>query len=101
MRPSVTVERDGAGLVIGINRPHKRNAFDGAMIVELAKAYEQLDGDRELRAALLFGHGDHFSAGLDLADVRPCSTRTVPPRSPATARTTPSANGSRPSTSRW
>lgn len=71
MTQRVTVERDGHVLLIGINRPEKRNAFDLAMIDALAAAYEELGNDRELRCGVLFGHGDHFSAGLDLAEVGP------------------------------
>jgi enoyl-CoA hydratase len=67
----VTRERDGHVLLIGINRPHKRNAFDLATIRELAAAYQELGDDPDLRAGVLFGHGDHFSAGLDLAEVGP------------------------------
>src|SRR3954471_6879829 len=71
MSERVTIERDGHVLLIGVNRPEKRNAFDLATIDALAAAYEQLGGDKELRAGVLFGHGDHFSAGLDLAEVGP------------------------------
>ncbi len=71
MTTRVTVERDGAVLLMGINRPEKRNAFDLATIEALAAAYEQLGDDDSLRAGVLFGHGDHFSAGLDLAEVGP------------------------------
>ncbi len=67
----VTRERDGHVLLIGIDRAHKRNAFDLATIRALAAAYQELGDDPELRAGVLFGHGDHFSAGLDLAEVGP------------------------------
>jgi len=67
----VTVEQEGHVLLIGINRPEKRNAFDLAMIDALAAAYERLGDDPEVRAGVLFAHGDHFSAGLDLAEVGP------------------------------
>jgi len=67
----VTVQRDGHVLLIGINRPAKRNAFDLATIEALGAAYESLGTDDELRAGVLFGHGDHFSAGLDLAEIGP------------------------------
>lgn len=68
---TVTVEREGAVLLMGINRPHKRNAFDLATIEALAAAYEELGDDDTLRVGVLFGHGEHFSAGLDLAEVGP------------------------------
>jgi enoyl-CoA hydratase/carnithine racemase len=67
----VTVERDGHVLLIGLNRTDKRNAADVQLLEELALAYGELDRDPELRCGLVFGHGDHFSAGLDLADVAP------------------------------
>ena len=67
----VTVERDGHVLLVGIHRPEKRNAFDLAMLDELGSAYERIADDAEVRCAVLFPHGDHFSAGLDLAEVGP------------------------------
>jgi len=67
----ITVERDGFVLLIGVNRAAKRNAFDLATIEALGAAYETLGTDDELRAGVLFAHGDHFSAGLDLAEVGP------------------------------
>src|SRR3954471_18875711 len=71
MTKRVTVERDGHVLLIGINRPEKRNAFDLDTIAELALAYERLGTEDDARVGVLFGHGDHFSAGLDLAVVGP------------------------------
>jgi enoyl-CoA hydratase len=67
----ITLERDGHVLLIGLNRPDKRNAADMALLQELSLAYGELDRDPELRAGLLFAHGDHFTGGLDLADVGP------------------------------
>jgi len=78
MNERITLERDGHVLLIGINRPEKRNAFDLATIDALAAAYEQLGDDRELRAGVLFGHGEHFSAGLDLAQVGPVVAQKGP-----------------------
>ena len=71
MTESVTVERNGAVLMIGINRPDKRNAFNLEVIERFGAAYERLAGDDEARVAVVFAHGDHFSAGLDLAEVAP------------------------------
>jgi enoyl-CoA hydratase/carnithine racemase len=67
----VTVEQKGHVLLIGLNRPEKLNAADMEMLQELALAYGKLDSDPELRVGLVFAHGDHFTAGLDLADVAP------------------------------
>jgi enoyl-CoA hydratase/carnithine racemase len=71
MSEPITAERDGHVLLIGVDRAAKRNAFDLATIEALGAAYELLGTDAGLRAGVLFGHGDHFSAGLDLAEVGP------------------------------
>jgi enoyl-CoA hydratase/carnithine racemase len=68
---AVTVERRGHVLLMGLNRPAKRNAFNVAMIDQLAAAYHQLETDDEVRCGVLFAHGDHFTGGLDLAEVGP------------------------------
>ncbi len=69
--PRVTRERAGHLLLIGLDRPAKRNAADLRMLQELSLAYGELDRDPELRAGVVFAHGEHFTAGLDLADVGP------------------------------
>src|ERR1700752_3690798 len=68
---TVTVPRDGHVLLIGLNRPHKRNAFNQAMLTDLARAYGLLESDPLVRVGVLFAHGDHFTGGLDLVDVGP------------------------------
>ena len=69
--PAVRVERRGPLLLMGLNRPAKRNAFNLAMIVQLAAAYHELEADDDLRCGVLFAYGDHFTGGLDLAEVGP------------------------------
>lgn len=71
MSGRITVERDGHVLLIGIDRADKRNAFDLALLAELAEAYRRLDQDEDVRVGVVFAHGPHFSAGLDLANVAP------------------------------
>src|ERR1700676_667077 len=71
---AVSLERDGHVLVMGLNRPDKRNAFNLAMLADLSRAYALLESDDTLRAGVLFGHGDHFTGGLDLVDVGPAIT---------------------------
>jgi enoyl-CoA hydratase len=68
---TVTLERDGHVLLMGLNRPAKRNAFNVAMLQDLSTAYALLERDDTLRAGVLFAHGEHFTAGLDLVDVAP------------------------------
>ena len=68
---AVTVERRGHVLLMGLNRPAKRNAFNLAMLDQLAAAYHELEADDDIRCGVLFAHGDHFTGGLDLAEVGP------------------------------
>src|SRR5258708_11844681 len=63
---SVTRERRGHVLLVGLNRVAKRNAFDLAMLGELARAYGELERDAEVRCGVLFAHGEHFTGGVDL-----------------------------------
>lgn len=71
MTDLVTTERRGHVLLIGVNRPDKRNAWNIEVIQGVARAYTDLRDDDSLRAGVVFGHGDHFTAGLDLMDVLP------------------------------
>lgn len=65
----VSTEVVGHLLMIGLNRPDKRNAANREMLSELSRAYGELDRDPQLRVGVVFAHGEHFTAGLDLADV--------------------------------
>lgn len=68
---TLTVERDDHLLLVGLNRPAKRNAFNLRMLHELAAAYTAFEDEADLRCLLLFAHGEHFTGGLDLAEVGP------------------------------
>jgi enoyl-CoA hydratase len=68
---TVTLERDAHVLVMGLDRPEKRNAFNLAMLADLSRAYALLESDDALRVGVLVAHGEHFTAGLDLVDVGP------------------------------
>jgi enoyl-CoA hydratase len=53
-------------LVIRINRPHRRNAFDGATARALEAVIDGYDADDALGCAVLTGSDIVFSAGQDL-----------------------------------
>ena len=97
----VTVELIDHVLMIGINRPEKRNAFDLATIDAFGAAYERLADDPQARVAVVFGHGGHFSAGLDLAEVGPAVAAQGPGRSPAPDASTRLASSPRRCPNRW
>jgi enoyl-CoA hydratase len=66
----ITVERRGALVLIGINRPYIQNRVDPEAFAGLAKAYYDYDHDPSLRAAILFGYGENFSRGIDVDGFR-------------------------------
>lgn len=68
---TVSVERRGHVLVIGLDRPAKRNAFDLPLWDALCRAYGTLERDDDLRVGVLHAHGDHFTGGLDLPQWAP------------------------------
>ncbi|MFZ2099266.1 MAG: crotonase/enoyl-CoA hydratase family protein, partial [Oricola sp.] len=62
----VTYEVDGDVALIGLNRPDKRNAISDRFVEAIADAVRRAESDA--KAGVIFGHGDHFCAGLDLAE---------------------------------
>ena len=62
----VTVERRAQIVLIGINRPEVHNRVDPETYSGLGKAFYRYDRDPTLRAAVLWGHGENFSGGIDV-----------------------------------
>ena len=54
-------------LHVTLNRANKRNALDNAMYSALAEAIEYADTDAQVRAVLIYGSEDCFTAGNDLS----------------------------------
>ena len=68
-QPRVVVTQRGHVLHIELNRAEKRNAADVEMLQQLALAFGQLEREPDLRVAVVSAVGEHFTGGLDLADV--------------------------------
>ncbi|MDQ0124846.1 enoyl-CoA hydratase/carnithine racemase [Pseudomonas lini] len=79
----IKLEQRGALLLIGIDRPEKRNGFTPKMFAELAAAYTRLEQDPELRVGVLYAEGDHFTAGLDMPKCAPLRKEGKPYIPPA------------------
>src|SRR5215210_6139408 len=60
------VERTGNVLVLRMNRPEAKNAFSPNMLARMAEAWEQADGDDDIRCVILTGSDEVFCAGADL-----------------------------------
>ena len=71
----IVCETQGHVLLIGIDRPAKRNGFTPAMFRQLGEAYTRLDDDAHLRVGVLHAVGEHFTAGLDLPTIAPLMQR--------------------------
>jgi enoyl-CoA hydratase/carnithine racemase len=65
---SVDVRNDQGVLVIGLNRPEKKNALTAAMYQSIADALRAGGEDAAVRCFLLHGTDDAFTAGNDLDD---------------------------------
>ena len=66
---AVLVERDGPVTIVSINRPHCRNAVDGATARKLFDAFRAFDADANASVAVFTGTGGYFCAGADLKAV--------------------------------
>ena len=66
MSDSILVSHDGPITLVEINRPHRRNAVDGATAARLFDAFRAFDADVNASVAIFCGAGDTFCAGADL-----------------------------------
>jgi enoyl-CoA hydratase len=66
---AVRVEGDGPVRTVVLDRPEVRNAVDRATADELVAAFDALDADHQVRAAVLWGAGGTFCAGADLGGI--------------------------------
>ncbi len=63
----VLSERQGAALVVTLNRPDKLNAINEALASELMAALDGAESDREILAVIIQGNERAFCAGADLS----------------------------------
>ncbi|CRM56965.1 MULTISPECIES: enoyl-CoA hydratase-related protein [Pseudomonas] len=81
MTDAILLQREGGLLTLQLNRPDKKNALTRAMYTQLAEALEQADADSGIRAVLIQGSHECFTAGNDIADFleQPPSDLDSPP----------------------
>lgn len=68
--------RDNVAHVV-LNRPDKLNALTLDMLDDLERAAKRASKDKSLRAVLLYGAGESFSAGLDFASTAKQTARVA------------------------
>mgnify|MGYP000597363782 CR=1 FL=1 len=66
MIQSLSFAQRGDVAELTLDRPNVHNAFDDVLIAELTATLQRLDGDPSIRAVVLTGRGNTFSAGADL-----------------------------------
>jgi len=79
MEPAVLVEREGHVLILTLNRPAKKNAFNPQVLCRLCDAYDLIDSDDDIRVAILTGADGNFSAGADLDQLVGKMMKGLPP----------------------
>ncbi len=65
---TLSIEQQENLLIISLNRPEKRNACNDELILSLEKVFDQLTSG--IKCVLIKGNGKHFSAGLDLSELK-------------------------------
>ena len=68
METNLRVERNDAHAVLTLDRPTKKNALSTALRDEISDALDDLAGDESVKAVVITGAGDTFSAGFDLSE---------------------------------
>jgi (methylthio)acryloyl-CoA hydratase len=61
------VEKNGAVLTVGLNRPAKRNALNDGIMLAIQDCFSNVP--EGTGAIVIYGVGDHFSSGLDLSEL--------------------------------
>jgi (methylthio)acryloyl-CoA hydratase len=64
----IITQQEGEILFVKINRPEKRNAVNDALILGLEQVFSNIP--EGVKCAIISGEGDHFSAGLDLSELK-------------------------------
>jgi enoyl-CoA hydratase/carnithine racemase len=62
----VRSERNGAVLVLTIDRPGARNALNPSILASVAAYLAEADANSDIRAVLITGGAENFSAGADI-----------------------------------
>lgn len=78
----VRYERVGAVAKITQDRPRYRNAQSRVLLEELDEAFARAMADHDVRVAVLFGAGEHWSSGHDIGTPEELADREARPYAP-------------------
>lgn len=74
---SIRVDTCDRITTVTLARQERRNAVDGPMAAELARAFRDFEGDDHADVAILYGEGGNFCAGADLKALGTASQNPV------------------------
>jgi len=66
---NILVERRGAVGIVTLNRPQALNALNAALVAEIGRALDDLEGDDAIGAIVLTGNEKAFAAGADIKEM--------------------------------
>ncbi|HEX6769878.1 MAG TPA: enoyl-CoA hydratase [Candidatus Binatia bacterium] len=69
MYQNLLYREEGAVATIRLNRPQKKNSFNGEMRQELEQALQAIAGKTEIRAVVITGSDEIFCAGADISEM--------------------------------
>lgn len=65
----IVVTSDKGVLTITLNRPHKKNAMNLALVNEVMHVFTSISADTQIRAVIIRGSDGNFCAGGDISDM--------------------------------
>jgi enoyl-CoA hydratase len=69
MYQTLLYREDGAVATVQLNRPQKKNAFNGEMRQELEESLKAIGRKAEIRAVVITGNDEIFCAGADIGEM--------------------------------
>jgi enoyl-CoA hydratase len=74
MYQNLIVTREGGVTVLQLNRPQKKNAFNGMLRQEMEAALKKIADDSTQRAVVITGGEEFFCAGADIGEILEANT---------------------------
>jgi len=77
-------EKEGHIAKVGLNRPKEKNALDPQILMDLRRAWNEINADEEIRVVILHSClPDIFCSGMDLGSAIPILTKVREPQTEA------------------
>jgi enoyl-CoA hydratase/carnithine racemase len=84
MSDEVLCAIEGRIATVTLNRPAKRNALNQALLAGMRAAFDQLEGNPDVRVVVIRGEGPGFCSGMDLTEMKARQAQEADPESGVT-----------------